>query len=102
MPHLIRRRGWLRRCGGYALFAIWLLPLNAINTGRTIQTIVVRVDPADRKVLPNEVELKTEGQHVHALTVSDPSTIPVNVAIVIDAGPNLAVSILNAILGPCQ
>ena len=112
MPHLVRRRGWLRRCGGYALFAIWLLPLNAEDTGRTKQTIVVRVDRSDRKVLPSEVELKTEGQRVHALSVSDPSTIPVNVAIVIDAGPNqaavlnreknLAVSILNAISVPAN
>lgn len=112
MPHLIRQRRWLRRCGGYALFAIWLMPLNAVDAGRTKQTIVVRVDPSDRKVLPSEVEIKTDGQHVRALTVSDPSTIPVNVAIVIDAGPNqapvlnreksLAVSILNAISVPAN
>ena len=112
MPHRIHERGWLRRYGGYALFAIWLLPLNAVDTGRTKQTIVVRVDPSDRKVLPSEVELKTERQHVHPLTVSDPSTIPVSVAIVIDAGPNqaavlnreknLAVSILNAISVPAN
>jgi hypothetical protein len=89
-----------------------LLPLNAVDADRTKQTIVLRVDPPDRKVLPGEVELKTEGKRVHALTVSDPSTVPLNVALVIDAGPNqaavlnreknLAVSILEAISVPAN
>lgn len=55
---------------------------------RKYVTIIVRVEPPDRKVLPSEVEIRTDGKRLKALSVSDPSAMPFNVAFVIDAGPD--------------
>jgi hypothetical protein len=84
-----------------------VLALSAAGQEKTEQTVIVRVEPPDRKLSPREVEIRTEGTRLNALTVADARTTPLNVAFVIDAGPDqsrvlnkekdLALAILNAL-----
>ena len=102
--------GRVRRCFSFVYFGIAILALSAAGQQKPQQTIIVRVEPPHRQVLPSEVEIRTEGKRLHALIVSDPSTTPLNVAFVIDAGPDqarvlnkekdLALAILNALPAP--
>jgi hypothetical protein len=90
------------------LFGIAILALSAAGQDKKAETIIARLDPPDRKVMPGEVKIVTEGKRLNALTVSDPSTTPLNVAFVIDARPDqsrvlnkekdLALAILNALV----
>jgi hypothetical protein len=92
------------------LFGIAILALSAAGQDKKAETIIARLDPPDRKVMPGEVKIVTEGKRLNALTVSDPSTTPLNVAFVIDARPDqsrvlnkekdLALAILNALPAP--
>ncbi len=87
-----------------------VLSLSARPEDKTTQTIIVRAAPSDAKVTGSEVEVNIAGKNLQALTVLDPATTPVSIALVIDAGPDqtavinrekeLAVSILNAISVP--
>lgn len=100
-----------KKCYRLTLLALcFLWPCIAEGADNMERIIVVRVEPSDRKVLPSEVEIRAEGKRLNALTVSDPSMTPLNVAFVIDAGPDqtrvlnqekdLALAILNAISVP--
>ena len=99
--------GRVRRCASSVLFGIAILALSAAAQEKKAKTIIVRVEPPDREVLPSEVKIMTEGKRLNALTVSDPLTTPLNVAFVIDAGPDqsrvlnkekeLALAILNTL-----
>lgn len=102
--------GRVRRCASSVLFGIAILALSAAGQDKKAATIIVRVEPPDRRVLPSEVKIMTEDKQLNALTVSDLSTTPLNVAFVIDAGPDqsrvltkekdLALAILNALPAP--
>jgi hypothetical protein len=46
----------------------------AVGQDKATETIILRVEPPDRKLLPSEVEIRTEGKRLNALTISDPST----------------------------
>jgi hypothetical protein len=102
--------GRVRQCASSVLFGIAMLAPSAAGQGKTVQTVIVRVEPPDRKVLSSEVEVKADGKRLNVRSVSDPSTMPLNVAFVIDAGPDqsrvlgkekdLALAIVNALPVP--
>ena len=58
----------MRRCVGFALFGISILPLGGQD--KTTQPIISRAEPTDRKLLPGEIEIRSDGKRLSALIQS--------------------------------
>ena len=66
--------GQMRRCIGSALFGLSILSLSAVGQDKTTQSIILRAEPPDREVLPNEVEIRIEGKRLSTL-IRAPSAV---------------------------